>query len=205
MKHHRVPQNSPEWHALRCGIPTASCFGKILTSRGEPSSQAEDYRALLLGERMTGQPSASFVSLAMEDGVKREAPAASYYALLSDEPVELAGVFTDDAVRYGASPDRLVGERGVLEIKCPQESTHIKNLARDCIPAIYFPQVQGQMFLAEREWCDWMSDHPDHEPAIIRVERDDAWIAKLERALDEFCDRLDEEENTALLNQERSL
>jgi hypothetical protein len=117
--------------------------------------------------------------------------------------VECAGFFTDDAVRYGASPDRLVGKDGLLEVKCPQESTHIKNMVRDSIPAIYFPQVQGQMFLAEREWCDWMSDHKDHDPAIIRVYRDDIWIAKLEKALDDFCCQLDDEEEAAQLNRER--
>lgn len=188
---HEVVQGTTEWLALRAGIPTASCFDKILTPTGKASTQAAKYMHQLLAERMMGHPVTEFVSTWMDRGQQLEAEAVAYYELQRDAETTKIGLVTNDARTIGASPDRFVGDDGLLEIKVPKESTHVGYLLTHEIDAEYRPQVQGQLWVTGRRWSDVLSYHPEMPPALVRVARDEAYIELLDRAVGEFSRRLE--------------
>lgn len=181
---HEIEQGTPEWEQVRLGVFTASEFDKVLTGGGKPSTQVNAYINKLLAEIITGKPIASFQKTeAMERGNELEQEAADYYALLEDAPLSKVGFCTDDKSIYGCSPDRLVGDSGLLEIKCPLAHTHVENLLCGKMDIGYKPQVQGQLLVTGRAWCDFMSYHPDMPPLIVRIERDEEYITNLHNAL----------------------
>ncbi len=190
---HDVIQGTQEWLALRAGIPTASCFDKILTPTGKASTQAIKYMHQLLAERMMGHPVTEFVSTWMDRGQQLEAEAVAYYELQRDAETIKIGFVTNDDRTIGASPDRFVGHDGLLEIKVPREHTHVGYLLTHEVDAEYRPQVQGQLWVTGRKWADVLSYHPEMPPALVRVERDEAFIAKLSAAIGEFSATLEEE------------
>ena len=192
MKIIRVPQRSPEWHEARRGIPTASSFNKIVTSNGSPSKQAEGYLYQLVAERLAGVREEAYISPAMLEGIAREAESRRVYAMLREVEVEEVGFCIDDSGRYGCSPDGLIGEDGVLELKNPQGKAAVEYLVSGTLPTAYVQQVQGQLLVTGREWCDFVSYYPGLPTLIVRVERDEGFISKLRDALEAFCDRLDE-------------
>jgi len=191
MKIHDCIQGTPEWLRLRAGIPTASEFDCILTPTGKPSKQAESYMFALLAERMMGHPRKEFTSLWMNRGSEMEADAAIFYELQRDVQAVPVGFITNDAGTMGASPDRLVGDGGLLEIKVPAEHTHVRYLLHGTVEQVYYPQVQGQLWIAERKWVDILSYHPEMPPALIRVERDEEYIEKLAAAITAFSSVLE--------------
>lgn len=192
MKQYSVAHTTPEWFALRRGMPTSSNFGKIITpAKGDYSAQAASYMHLLIAEIITGESHDKFPpSYWMERGALMEAEAASLYEFETGLRLEPGGFITDDAGRFGASPDRLVYDGqtlvGALEIKCPAPWTHVENLLKADIDRAYVPQVQGQMLLGGFEFVDWYSYHPQMPSVTIRTRRDDAYMAKLAAALDRF-------------------
>jgi len=184
MKTYDYEQGSDEWHKVRLGIPTASEFDKILTGTGKPSTQANAYINKLLAEVITGKPVSTFQKTdAMERGNELEQEAADYYSMLNDVELEKTGFCTDDAGLYGCSPDRLIGEEGLLEIKCPLAHTHVEYLLSGKMDTGYIPQVQGQLLVTGRKWCDFMSYHPDMPPMIVRIERNEQYISSLQQEL----------------------
>ncbi|MBN2591606.1 MAG: YqaJ viral recombinase family protein [Sedimentisphaerales bacterium] len=170
-------QNSDEWYQARLGIVTSSNFHKVLnkkTGRGL-------YMRKLAAERLTGVPEESYKNANMENGNIVEDDARNFYAMANDCIVNQVGfVKRDDDV--GCSPDGLVGDDGIIEIKCPLSSTHIENIITNKMPTEYIPQVQGILWITERQWCDFVSydskvyTKPIH---IIRVERDNEYIVNL--------------------------
>lgn len=190
-------QGSPEWIAARLGLPTASCFDQILTPGGKPSKSAERYMYKLLAERMMGHACIEFVSTWMDRGMQSEAEAVAYYEAKKDLDTVKVGFITNDAGTIGASPDRLVGSEGLLEIKVPAEHTHVGYLLGATVADDHKPQVQGQLWIAERQWCDVLSYHPDLPPALIRVDRDESYIRLLAAAVEEFAGRLADETEKA--------
>lgn len=188
-----VEQGTQEWLAARCGIPTASNFDCIVTTKGEPSKQAQKYLYKLAGERVSGKPEESYQNGAMLRGIEMEAEAAALYEIMFDVKAEPVGICYADSQRlYACSPDRLVGPDGGLEIKCPQIHTHVGYLIDAVLPQEYFQQVQGQLYVTGRQWFDFMSYYPGLKPFIIRVYRDEPFIKRLAPALDGFCKALDE-------------
>ena len=191
MIHLDLQQGSDEWYQARCAIPTGSGFSKIITSAGKASTQADAYMNEIIAQILIGKPVQVFQKTEwMERGNELEQEAADMYEFMNDEQVEKCGFFLHDDKIAGASPDRLVGDKGLLEIKCPAPHTHVKYLLRQSVDSSYIPQVQGQMWVAEREWCDWFSYYPDMQPVQVRVERDDAYIAAMEKAVSEFHEKL---------------
>lgn len=188
--YHDIVQGSQAWLTLRTGMPTASQFHRILTPSGQPSRQATDYLHGLLAERMMGHPLVEHVSLWMQRGADMEAEAVTFYEFQRECTTERLGFCTNDAGTIGASPDRLVGEDGLLEIKVPKDSTHVGYLLAEPVDQAYYPQIQGQIWIAERQWLDMLSYHPEMPPALIRVERDEAYIAKLRAAVEAFAEVL---------------
>lgn len=184
--HDDVTQGTDAWLRLRAGIPTASCFDRIITPKCKPSTQAEKYLHRLIAERIMGRPVTEHVSYWMGRGSQMEAEAVAYYEGVRDLDTVVVGFCTNDEGTIGASPDRLVGDEGLLEIKVPAEHTHVAYLFTEAVDADYYPQIQGQLWITGRRWVDIMSYHPDMPPALVRVERDDDYIAKVAGAVTAF-------------------
>ena len=188
-----VEQGSDDWFKARLGIPTASEFDKIVTTKGEPSKQAQKYLYQLAGEKVSGFKDEPYTNAAMLRGSQLEAEAKEFYTLTQEVDIEEVGFcFMDEKRKFGCSPDGLVGEDGLIEIKCPLVSTHVGYLLDGGLPTEYFQQVQGQLFVTGRKWTDFISYFPGLKPLKIRVFRDEAFISKLRDALNSFCLELDE-------------
>lgn len=186
-----MEQRSDEWIAARVGIPTASSFDKIITTKGEPSKQAQKYLHQLAGERVLHATEESFHSQMMDRGAERELEAIKFYELTNDVEIHRVGIcYLDEERNVACSPDGLVGDKGMVEIKCPMIATHVGYLLADDLPSEYFQQVQGQLYITGREWCDFLSYYPGLKPFLIRVMRDEVFIKKLEVALGEFVKQL---------------
>ena len=186
-------QGSPEWLSLRAGIPTASCFDSIVTSKGEPSKSAKKYLYQLAGERLLGAPVIGYQNDNMIRGQELEAEARQAYELIMGVEVKQAGFcFSDDRRLYGCSPDGLIGDDGGLEIKCPTLSVAVEYLDKGRLPTAYVQQVQGTLFVTGRVYWDFMSYYPGLPPLIVRVERDEPLLSALAIELEAFCGELDE-------------
>ncbi len=186
---HDVLQGTTEWLALRAGIPTASQFDQIITPKtGKPSASSEGYLHRLLAERILGRPleQQSFSGW-MDRGNALEVDAVAYYEGIRELDSTRVGFLTNDAGTIGASPDRLVGTDGLLEIKCPSEGQHMGYLLSRNLGDKHKPQVQGQLWVTRRAWSDTLSYHPELPPALIRVERDEDYIALLASAVEAFA------------------
>lgn len=186
-------QGTEEWHKIRLGMPTSSNFDKIITPKGVSSKSAKKYMYKVAGEFITGIPEETYQSAAMLRGKEIESEARNFYEMVKDTEIEEIGfVFGDPVYEYGCSPDGFIGEDGMIEIKCPIISTHVGYLVDNKLPTDYFQQTQGQLFVTGRKWVDFISYYPGLKPLIIRVERDDDFIAKLEREIVSFCTELKE-------------
>lgn len=188
---HPLDQNTPEWKRARIGIATASCFDKIITpSKWELSKSSMGYIYQLLSERTTGENEETFTSYWMERGQQYEGDARDAYCFATGYEVAQGGFFTSDDFAIGASPDVRVFVNGVLkgscEIKCPKGSTQIETLLRMATDPAYFCQTQGQMYVMETEFVDFVSYHPDMPIFKHRTVRNDAFIEKFEGVLGEF-------------------
>lgn len=175
-KYHFMGQYSADWEKVRLGLPTASGFEKIITPTGKQSAQWKKYCHVLIAERFLGRRMETYMSPFMEAGHELEADAMTQYELMRNlETVEVGFVTTDDG-KLGCSPDRLVGDDGLLELKCPKPNTQIDYIIDDELGKDYYPQLQGQLFITERKWVDIMAYHPEIPPVIIRMHRDEGYI-----------------------------
>lgn len=191
-------QGSGAWFALRCGRVTASRAADLIarTKTGWGASRAH-YMAQLVVERLTGTVEPSHPTAAMRWGTQTEPEARAAYQLQRDVAVREADfILHPDIFMAGASPDGLVGEDGLVEIKCPNSATHIEVLRSATIPERYQLQMLWQMACTGRAWCDFLSYDPRFpEPLrlfIKRLDRDEARIAELERQVEAFIAELDE-------------
>jgi len=185
-----VAQGSEAWFEARRGIPTASNFKRILTATGRRSDSAPQYLRELMHEYHNGR-GAPEGNQWMARGIELEPQARAEYEAVTATAVAQTGlVYLDDARMVAASPDGLIGADGLLEIKCPMLETHLAYLEAARVPAAHVPQVQGQLWVTGRAWCDFFSYHPDYPPRLIRAHRDEAYIAKLRAAVLVFVDAL---------------
>lgn len=189
---HNVQQGSSAWLELRAGIPTASDFENIVTPTGKISAAQDRYLYTLLAERIMGRPTVEHVSMWMERGSQMEGEAVEFYELQRDIDTVPVGFVTNDARTIGASPDRLVGDEGLLEIKCPAEHTHVSYLLFKPVDRKYYPQLQGQLWITGRQWVDILSYHPAMPPALVHVERDPDYIKLLSGEVESFSARLEQ-------------
>ncbi len=169
-------QGSPEWLASRLGRPSASMFGKLITGSGKPSSSAESYINELIAERLTGRSKPFYTNERMERGNALEPVAREAYEFITDYEVQETGFILDDSEEFGCSPDGLVGEQGGLEIKCPSTAVHVSYLRKKVVPAKYYQQVQGCMWITGRDWWDFMSYHPEMPHLLVRARRNEKFI-----------------------------
>lgn len=188
-----VIQGSDAWDELRRGVPTASRFGDIITpAKAQLSTSWKAYAAELIATEL-GVAVPAPPSFWMEWGVEHEPYAVKAYETIRGITTAAVGfVWPDEHERYGCSPDRLVGDDGLLETKCPKPETLLEYHINGVFPPAYRPQVQGQLLITGREWCDFFAFHPQLAPFLIRVERDEKYIQSLSDALDEFSVNLDE-------------
>jgi len=185
--HLDIEQGTAEWRLARCGIPTASNFYKMLTPNGTPSRQAGDYLQKLVAEWQTGNPASTEPNEWMLRGIELEPQARSFYEQHTGSMVKQIGlVYLDDRRLIAASPDGLIGADGLLEIKCPAPHNHTACLSAAAMPRKYLPQVQGQLWVTGRQWTDFLSYHPDFEPLIVRIGRNEKYIVKLAQVVENF-------------------
>lgn len=189
-------QRTDEWFRARAGKVTASRISDVMarTKNGWGAGR-KNYMAELICERLSGEPSPSYSNAAMMHGIDTEPMARDAYRFITLDQVEETGFHVHPTIEQaGASPDGLIGERGLIEIKCPNTATHLETLESEKIADKYIKQMQWQMACTDRAWCDFMSFDPRlPEPMqsfIKRVPRDDEAIAEIEAAVTEFLSEL---------------
>lgn len=180
-------QGSPEWLAARCGLPTASCFGTIL-AKGEGKTR-KTYLHKLAGEVITGQPADSYNNAHMERGHEMEAEARALYEFENEVEVEQVGLIVNG--RKGCSPDGLVGTNGGLEIKTKLPHLMVEAILRGTLPPEHKAQVQGSLWVSEREWWDFVAYWPGLPPLKVRAYREEPYIRQISDAVDAFNEELD--------------
>jgi hypothetical protein len=180
-----MEQGTPEWLAARLGIPTASRFDAILTpATRKPSKSARGYRDELLAEWILGQPLDWGTTEWTERGTEMETEARAFYELQTDSEVRQVGFILRDDGMVGGSPDGLVGDDGGLEIKCYGAKHHVSCMLGE--DAATMTQVQGNLWISEREWWDVLAYNPAMPHVLTRIHRDEAYIADLSAAVDVF-------------------
>jgi putative phage-type endonuclease len=193
-----IVQGSAEWKALRMGRLTASRVADAtdLLKSGKPGAKRLTYLGELIAERLTGIVVEKYQNDLMRWGTEQEPQARALYEFFQGVEVEqIAFVAHPTIAMSGASPDGLVGDHGLVEIKCPSSSTHIDTLLAQAIPEEYVKQIDWQMACTGRRWCDFVSYDPRLPPHmtmfICRRERDDAAIAALEADARSFLAEID--------------
>jgi putative phage-type endonuclease len=183
-------QQTPEWFAQRVGKVMAK------VKSGEAASRA-NYRAQLVAERLTGVPSESYTNAAMQWGTDTEPYARMAYEADTGNLVLETGFVLHPEIGFsGASPDGLIGDDGLVEIKCPNTATHIEYLLNNGVPEKYKPQMAWQMACTGRKWCDFISYDPrlpdDLKLFCAKYLRDDEYITELESAVSQFLEEVEE-------------
>jgi putative phage-type endonuclease len=192
-----MEQRSNEWFAARLGKVTASRVADVIakTKTGYSTSR-DNYMAQLVCERMTGTQAESYNNAAMQWGTDQEPLARAAYEAAADVLVDEIGfVVHPTIVNAGASPDGLVGDVGLIEIKCPNTATHIDTMLTDKVPAKYITQMQWQMATTGRKWCDFVSFDPRMPEGlqlfIQRVDFDAEYVKMLEAEITGFLAELE--------------
>jgi len=181
-----VAQYSERHDRLKLGIPTSSNFHKIITPQGKPSKQWREYACVLIAERILQRKIEFYRSPAMGWGLIVEAEAADWYEFDQDVTVERIGFITDDDHAIGCSPDRLVGNEGLLEIKAPLPQTQVEYWISGEVNERFRPQLQGQLYISQRSWVDIVCWHDVLPKVVMRVEPDEKFINALDRELQIF-------------------
>ena len=195
-----MEQRTEEWFAARAGKVTASRVADVIakTKAGYSASRA-NYMADLVVERLTGKPAATFSNAAMEWGTEQEPAARAAYSAKTGILVEEVGFIDHPTVAMsGASPDGFA-EEGLVEVKCPNTSTMLEYILDGKPPQKYVTQMQWQMACTGRPWCDFVSFDPRLperlQLLVVRVPRDDEYIAMLETEVAKFLAELDDKLN----------
>lgn len=193
-----IAQGSAEWFAQRAGKVTASRVADVIakTKTGWGASRA-NYAAQLVAERLTGNVEPTFTNAAMQWGTDKEPEAREAYEFHAGVFVDQVGMIDHPKIAMtGASPDGLVGDDGLVEIKCPNTATHIETLLSGKVPAKYVTQMAWQMACTGRAWCDFVSFDPrmpEHMRLFVqRVDRDDTLIETLEAEVSAFLTEVSE-------------
>jgi hypothetical protein len=195
-----MKQGTKKWDDDRLGKITASRFGDVLTrGRGKDAEfgkTAMTYAYEIVAQKLTGEKKPEVTSSSLEWGKRWELKARLFYQRKTFRLVKETGyIALDDDV--GGSPDGLISDDGGLEIKCPYNSAiHLSTLLKRIVPKEYVPQVQGYMWVTEREWWDFASFDPRYQKdadkmVIVRVQRDDKFIEELSERVDKFKEIID--------------
>ncbi len=196
-----IEWGSPEWHEARIGQCTASRISDVLarTKTGWGASR-KNYRAELVAERLTGREAEHFISAAMRWGTDTEPAARAAYEFFYDREVTECGYVVHPSIaNAGGTPDGLVGDDGMIEIKCPLTATHLETLQGGEIPGDHVSQMIFQMACTGRQWVDWISfdprlpdDQPELQMIVRRIHRDAGTINLCEQVVIKFIQEVDE-------------
>jgi putative phage-type endonuclease len=201
-----IEQRTDEWFQQRLGKVTASRISDVIAkTKTGVSTSRQNYLIQLVSERLTGKKGDSFVNQAMLDGIEREAAARELYEKTKGVSVTEVGFFDHPIIKNsGASPDGAVNAEedgkyvGLIEIKCPIETTHTNTLMSKSVASKYMPQIQWQMASVSPnvKWVDFISFNPNFPDTmqlfVARVDRDDTYIAELESEVIKFLDEVDQ-------------
>ena len=201
-----MEQRSDEWFKARLGKVTASNLANVTAStKSGESAYRRNYRHQLVTERLTGKPTEIYVNQAMQHGIDTEDEARDFYVFKYNDVEEVGFVDHPTIDMAGASPDGLVGDDGLIEIKCRQPQNHTETLISHQIPSRYRLQMFWQMACTGRRWCDYVSYCPsfpeDLKMVVIRLEWNDEQIKLLE---DEVIKFLTEVEDTVKFIKENN-
>ena len=194
---HMMEQRSPEWFAHRLGRVTASRIADVMAqTKSGPGAARNNYLADLVAERLTGEAREGFTNAAMQWGTDWEPQARTAYEFITDAEVQEVGFIDHPQIGMaGCSPDGLVADDGMVEIKCPNTATHIDTLLSGKIDGKYHKQMQFQLACAGRAWCDFVSFDPrlpaEMQLWVQRVERDEDAISEIGQAVTDFLSDLD--------------
>jgi len=190
-----MEQRSEEWFQARLGKVTASRVADVLAKiKSGESASRRNYKIQLVSERLTGEKQETYINQAMQDGIDREFYARERYVQQFGEVKEV-GFVKHSTLEAGASPDGMVGDDGIIEIKCPMGSTHTETLMTQDVPSRYVPQIQFQLLVTGRKWCDFVSYNPmfpEHLQVFVkRVEADPVYQKELESEVKQFLSEVD--------------
>ncbi len=198
-----MEQRTAQWFQARLGKVTASNIYNVLskTAKGLPTSKYEDYKIKLITERLTGETSPHYETEDMRWGIEHEEDALKEYAFIYDTEISQCGFIQHPTLKMaGASPDGLIGENGLIEIKCPRSANHMRFCIDNEIKPEYHAQMQFQMACTERQWCDFISYDPrftgdsSHlRMKIKRIYRDDKQIEQINQAVQAFLAEIERE------------
>lgn len=193
-----VEQGSAAWMQERMGCATGSRIRDALAllKNGQPSQKRMDYAVEMLAERLTGSTAEHYVSREMEWGSAYEKQAVAAYELRTGLETDKCGIFRHDLIEhFAASPDRLIGEDGLLEVKCPKTSTHIAWMLADVIPEEHTLQLTAELACSNRAWVDFVSYDPRlplrHQLFIKRMHAENSVIALMLDAVSQFLGEVD--------------
>ena len=195
-----IQQGTEEWHQLRLGKVTASRVADILAkTKSGASASRGNYLIELALQRVTKTIEESYSNSAMEWGVATEPQARVAYEVSTGNFVDQIAFVNHPTIEgFGCSPDGLVGE-GLIEIKCPNSATHWSYIKANEPPQKYIIQMQAQMSVTGAKWCDFVSFDPRmperSQLLIIRVNRDDEFIAEMENDIKQFLNEVEAEVN----------
>jgi putative phage-type endonuclease len=193
-----VEQGSEAWLQARLGKVSASRMADVTArTRSGYGASRTNYAAELIVERLTGTPAERYTNAAMAWGTEKEPDAKDAYCFLRDAEIVPVGLVLHPTIAMAcASPDGLVGDDGLIEVKCPLSATHIDTLLSETIPEKYVKQMMWQMACTGRQWCDFVSFDPrlpaEMQVFIRRVPRDNALILELEQETVKFLAEIDQ-------------
>ena len=197
----QIEQGSDAWHQLRLGKVTASRVADILAkTKTGPSASRQNYLIELALQRTTGIIVESYSNAAMEWGVQNEQNARVLYEITTNNFVDTVAFVDHPSISwFGCSPDGLVSDGGLMEIKCPNSTTHWEYFKSNKPPQKYVIQMQAQMACTGRDWCDFVSFDPRmperSQLLVVRVDRDNAFIAEMEEQIKQFLSEVEVEVN----------
>jgi len=194
-----IEQGSDEWKQARLGHVTASNMADVM-SKGKGNAEAVGrykYKVKLVAERLTQTAGESFTNAAMEWGIEQEQFACIEYEAARNVFVERTGFWLHPTIKWlGVSPDRLVGDDGLIEVKCPNTTTHLGYLFENRIPPDYYKQIQCQLWVTGRQWCDFVSYDPRlpkrNQLLIVRAERDENLMKEMEAETIQFLSEVNQ-------------
>ena len=196
-----MEQRTEEWFNARLGKVTASRIADLMAkTKSGYSASRDSYMAQLTIERLTQKPTEGYTNAAMQWGTDQEPFARAAYETKTVQLVTEVGFIVHPEIdQAGASPDGLVGDEGMVEIKCPESKTMIETLLSDRVPDKYFKQMQWQMACTGRKWCDYVVFDPrmpeNLQLCVRRVERDDYIIDEIKAEINKFLAELDQQVN----------
>jgi putative phage-type endonuclease len=188
-----LEQGSDEWKQARLGHVTASNMAEVM-SKGKGTAEAVGrykYKVRLVAERLTMTAGESYSNAAMQWGIEQEQFACIAYEAQKETFVDKIGFVLHPEIKWlGVSPDRIVGNDGLIEVKCPNTTTHLDYLFDNKVPAEYYKQIQCQLWVTGRQWCDFVSYDPRlpkrNQLLIVRTERDEKLIAEMKTETEKF-------------------